>query len=120
MKIADENLFKPTSLLRILERNAKALHKDIHSLNAGLQKGTAVMLNKKRTQADLNQIKIYERQSEASRKTASKSKLDPNSQPAANNQTPIITEERKQSEESEEPPFDVEKEIQRRKDEREF
>ena len=79
------------------------------------------MLNKKRTQAEFNQPKIYERQSEASRKTASKSKQDPNSQPnlaAAQN----IEEEKKESDEEEDDGefFDVQKEIQRLKNEKEF
>ena len=59
-----------------------ANHEDVHDLNRGIQK--SVQLNKKRTQADLGQGRLYEmRQSGlTNRKTASKSKQGADSQNA--------------------------------------
>lgn len=68
-------------------------------------------INKKRVTADPTQIKLYERPSEISKQTASKTKL-PASQPTV--------EEHSEEEEEKSDDFDVEAAIKKMKDERTF
>ena len=70
MKLADEEKYKPIALDQIL---AKEALNELQSASRGLEK-SANTLNKKRVTADPTQIKLYERPSEMSKQTASKTK----------------------------------------------
>ena len=74
-KLADESKFEPLALQKLLEKieNGGAQNEDLSALNRGLQRTTNQM-DKKRVYADFKQRKLYERTSEVSRQTASKTK----------------------------------------------
>ena len=90
--------------------------KEIHNLNKGLQK-TVAQLNKKRIQAsDSMQTRLFDRHSEVSKVTASKSKQENSSNPHSQ---PNQVSEQDSGREAEEF-FDVEAAMKRRNEEREF
>jgi hypothetical protein len=70
MKLAEESKHKPVAIEQML---AKEKQKELKVVNRSLSRTTNI-LNKKRIQADPTQIKLYERPSEISKQTASKSK----------------------------------------------